>query len=597
MVLQNLIFPSPDTCTEEEMYFRRNGEVDYTWAEKRIRVRPDGAIYFDTYFNSFSIGKWGKYTKLNHVYLTLKFKGKIRITLVRKERNGNEIINHYINEAVVSSSGEGISLKFSDADLAGIYSFDILAIRESVILGGYYWTDIEDEEIDDVKLALDICTFKRERFVKKNMELIQSRLFEQEEYREFREKIEVYLIDNAGTLKGREVEKKYIHLIKNKNVGGAGGFTRGLMEIKRRQAENGYSHALLMDDDVVLEPESLFRTWSLLRIIKEEFKGAFIGGAMLRLDRPYIQVESGAYWNQGSLISRKGGLDFRGVEPCLYNEIEEKVDYCAWWYCTIPLEVVKEDNLPLPIFIRGDDVEYGLRNAEKVILMNGICVWHEAFENKYSSTMFYYILRNRLIDNAIHNCPLGKKEFVRIMKKQAIEELYLYRYKNVRLLLQGVKDFYKGIDWFKEQDGQALHKKVMDGGYKMQFVEDVDAVFDYGAYEQSFSQPEDFSFTHRLIRKITMNGTLLKSKKENAVIPVLGGRQICVFRVNRIMNYDKANQKGFATMRDAKEAIECMRLLKETIRETDKRYDEINREYYVRGKELMSWEFWENYLR
>ena len=50
-------------------------------------------------------------------------------------------------------------------------------------------------------------------------------------------------------------------------------------------------------------------------------------------------------------------------------------------------------------------------------------------------------------------------------------------------------------------------------------------------------------------------------------------------------------------MRDAKEAIECMRLLKETIRETDKRYDEINREYYVRGKELMSWEFWENYLR
>ena len=211
--------------------------------------------------------------------------------------------------------------------------------------------------------------------------------------------------------------------------------------------------------------------------------------------------------------------------------------------------------------------------------------------------MFYYILRNRLIDNAIHDCALSKKEFIQIMKQQVIEELYLYRYKNARLLLQGVQDFYKGIDWFKKQDGQALHKKVMDSGYKMQFVEDVDAVFDYGSYEQSFIIPEDLSLTHRIIRKLTINGILLKPKKENVVIPVIGGRQICVYRAKSVMNYDKTSQKGFATKRDREEAFECLKMLRKTIKETKMNYERINAEYKDRGRELMEWKFWKEYLK
>lgn len=597
MILQNLILPSPETCTEEKMYFRRNGVVDYTWAQKVIKIAPNSFVFFDTYFNSLSIGKWGKYTKINNVYLTLFFSGKVRITLLRKERIGKEVLTHYISETIMESSGEGVSFRFDETNYNGIFSFDIMAIKETKIYGGYFWTDVDEEEIKDVKLALNICTFKRERYVKKNMGLIEEKVFGKDMYKDFRDCLEVIIVDNAGTLKEKDFNKDYIHIYKNKNVGGSGGFTRGLMEIKKLQDKNGYTHTLLMDDDIVLEPESLFRTWSMLRIMKDEFSRAFIGGAMLRLDHPYIQVESGAYWNQGNLISRKSGLDFREVEPCLYNEVEEKIDYCAWWYCVIPLEIVKGDNLPLPIFIRGDDVEYGLRNAEKIIMMNGICVWHEPFENKYSSTMFYYILRNRLIDNAIHDCALNKKEFIQIMRQQVIEELYLYRYKNARLLLQGVRDFYKGIDWFKEQDGQELHKKVMDSGYKMQFVEDVDGVFDYGVYEQSFTVPEDFSLKHRIIRRLTINGIMLKPKKENVVIPVIGGRQICVYRAKRVMNYDKTSQKGFATKHDRDEAFECLKLLRETIKETKINYDRVNAEYKDRGRELMEWRFWEGYLR
>lgn len=34
--------------------------------------------------------------------------------------------------------------------------------------------------------------------------------------------------------------------------------------------------------------------------------------------------------------------------------------------------------------IRGDDIEYGLRNCKRLVTLNGICVWHEPFESKYS---------------------------------------------------------------------------------------------------------------------------------------------------------------------------------------------------------------------
>ena len=160
MILQNLILPSPETCTEEKMYFRRNGAVDYTWADSNIKIHPDGSVYFDTYFNGFPAGKWGKYTKVNNIYITLKFSGKIRITLVRKERVGKEVLSHYISEKIVESEGEEVALKFDDANYVGIFSFDVLAIEETILYGGYYWSDIDEEDIADVKIALDICTFK-----------------------------------------------------------------------------------------------------------------------------------------------------------------------------------------------------------------------------------------------------------------------------------------------------------------------------------------------------------------------------------------------------------------------------------------------------
>ena len=65
------------------------------------------------------------------------------------------------------------------------------------------------------------------------------------------------------------------------------------------------THALLMDDDIVIEPEALVKTYQILTLLKDEYEDAFIGGAMLRLDKQAIQVEAGASWNGGWLKSLK----------------------------------------------------------------------------------------------------------------------------------------------------------------------------------------------------------------------------------------------------------------------------------------------------
>ena len=124
-----------------------------------------------------------------------------------------------------------------------------------------------------------------------------------------------------------------------------------------------------------------------------------------------------------SIIVLKAGIDiFKDtVDPLLgmapdkelINEIEEYTEFNAWWYCCFPMDVVSEENLPLPIFIRGDDLWIRPAQHEASDLMNGICVWHEPFENKYSSFLEYYIIRNRLVDNTFHFPDWGKAQLRR----------------------------------------------------------------------------------------------------------------------------------------------------------------------------------------
>ena len=485
--IQNILWPQVGICSIPDMYFRYSEKS--LLSHGHLFVGSGDKVTADTYFNGVSIDKWHKYTQLTNLRVTLSLKGHFRVCLRSCERINNEIVHKVLQEEIVDlNERTDTSFEYPDK-IKGMAYFSLQAIGDRAeFFGGYYSTMIEEDNIRPVRLGIAICTFKREEYLYDNLRILKDHLIENNRSELFG-KLEVFVSDNGKTLDENIVPSSGIHIFQNKHAGGSSGFTRCMIEaIYANEDGDSISHLILMDDDVTIEPESILKTYRLLSILKPQYADAFVGGAMLQNDKQNMQVESGAFWNGGKLRCLKHGLNMSHLMDCLYNEVEESREYNAWWFCCIPMSVIRKDNLPLPLFIRGDDVEYGLRNTKTLILMNGICVWHEPFENKYSSFLSYYILRNQLIDNAIHYPKYGKRSLKRDLYPQALREIMYFRYKNVDLLIRGVRDFLKGIDWLLQTDGEALHKDIMAEGYKAEPIDQLPVKFFYDDYERSLSE-------------------------------------------------------------------------------------------------------------
>ena len=69
------------------------------------------------------------------------------------------------------------------------------------------------------------------------------------------------VVDNARNLELEPTNAVVTTVVPNRNLGGAGGFARGLMELRD---EGWATHVLFMDDDVTFEPEIVARIIALL---------------------------------------------------------------------------------------------------------------------------------------------------------------------------------------------------------------------------------------------------------------------------------------------------------------------------------------------
>ncbi len=624
MEIQKILFPEVGRCAENELYFRTTRKTDYLkdegwhWNlctllesgfnaygenEKHVQFDMDSKLltfdknakaWFDTYFNGFSVEKWMKYTVLNAVSLKIELSGKFRVTLVSKEKINNDIIRKVIDQRVVDASERtAFEFPYTNGDKKGMYTFELEALEDdSKFYGGAYVSDIASEKIRNVKLGICICTFKREAFIEKNMRILNNAILENGAS-PLNGHMEVFISDNGKTLDIKKLSTDKIHINPNKNVGGAGGFTRDLIEIMNNNDELKVTHALLMDDDIVIEPEALVKTYNLLTLLKEEYADTFIGGAMLRIDKQTMQVESGATWNGGWLNSLKSNLDLSGVEACLFNEVEEYTEFNAWWYCCFPMSVVSRDNLPLPIFIRGDDLEYGLRNMKNIILMNGICVWHEPFENKYSSFLEYYIMRNQLIDNSFHCRWYGARHLCKAILGECFREVSYYRYKNVDLYLRGIKDFLKGPKWLMQQDGEALHKDVMASGYRGEELSKLDVGFNYAVYDENVRYVDN---KHKKIKRLlSLNGLLLPAKG-TTVVPMAKARPALSYRKKKVMYYDITSKKAFVCEKSTGRAFACVFKSLGLCMVVLFRLKGAQQAYRTEGMQLRTLEFWNGYL-
>lgn len=343
---------------------------DYVPAQTEELYIKEGlnSLNFMTYFNSFSIAKWRKYSTIQTVRLEINHIENSKITIYVKRQNNGEMV--VIREAIVDE--EAFSVELSMAELPdGLLGFIVegQALDRKAIKGAYYG---EFVSYTPRFLGIGICTYNREQFLMRNLGILQPLI-------ETNPNIRIIVVNNGNPL---QENNSMATILPNKNYGGSGGFTRALIEWEEKLSDDDY--VLLMDDDIVIDLSVLERTYTLLCGLKDEYKENFLGGAMIRLEEPLVQHENTAYWGKIRLHSQGQNRRLDSLNDLIENELPMviKNQYAAWWYCCIPVRRIREIGYPLPIFIKGDDIEYSLRNSKEILHMNGIGVWHQGFREK-----------------------------------------------------------------------------------------------------------------------------------------------------------------------------------------------------------------------
>ena len=597
MILQELLFPNLETCPQFEMYFRTDAQNKHAYVDPEaglIRVPQWCTLDGDTYFNGFSIGKWRKYTVLDNLRLQLVLSGEFRVQLVHWQRLRDKCRRVVVAERVCrAAQPKTFELAFP-GELAprGVYGMSLYAVGERCAFhGGCYVTDADPDDLNPVDIALDICTFRREQDIARNLAVLNRDILENPDC-ELRDHLEVFIADNGRTLNARALSGARVHVFPNPNVGGTGGFTRGMIEIIDHPRR--FSHALLMDDDVVINADALLRTYRLLRFLKPEYAGKTVAGALMRLDNRCVQYENGAVMDSYILEPRKYKLDMRDIECVLRNEQEETIHYNGWWYSCIPMSKIDNDSLPLPIFVHRDDVEFGLRTGSDILTLNGICLWHESFDNRFSASMEYYEVRNDLILNALRRTEVSPLKLAWELVHRTVGNAIRYRYVNCELMFRGFDDFLAGPDRLVMLDPTALHAEIMAMSYKMRPLDELqkEIPFREKTHVKGLKKKKSPLNTARIY---LLNGLFLPGRGANVVnIGTPWPRNF--YRYTAILNYDELTQRGFITRRSVKKTLSALGRGLARAWKLLRRYRAVGEAWREAQPILTSRSFWNEYL-
>ncbi len=572
MIIQSIVLDSLHAY--DEMYFR--GGFCHSGYNKAsyLSLKKGERVSFDTYYNSLFVGILKKYTSATKVLISLQITGTARLSLCTYDGKSEKIIAQKTDTGCVVLEAE-LDLLPENVILYPV----IEAECDLLVLGGDYLCDATARSIS---VAVAICTYKRESAVLKNIEVLRSLKGVLDA---------VYIIDNGQTLDLPSDD--FIKILPNKNLGGSGGFTRGLIEA----SGGNHSHVILMDDDIEIKKQTIFRMVALTSIFKDEYKNAHISASMLPFSKPYIQFEAGARFNGQHIVSFKQGLDLTRRSSIIENLKQDRVEYGAWWCFMLPLSDVDSFGLPLPLFIKFDDVEYGTRCCKNapIITSNGICVLHEDFDAKYSPHLEYYTIRNQLITLSTQGKKGALNGILRLAKVSA-KHLFLYRYDLMPLIFKAFEDFLKGSSLLLTTDEEALNKEIMALAPRAIPLNEIQG---WDNELRKPYEPKRRCFLSKLLQALTLGGHLVPSfmlKKKISAFPLSNAKVGSAFLRKKTIQYQLGSDFGYAYNRSVRSFFKwffkCFSLSFKLLF----KYGRAKRSFMNSKELLTSLEFWKRHL-
>lgn len=563
-------------------------------------IKQYDCVDFTAYFNCLQIGRWKKNTFAEKFYLRLEVEGRGVVELSEIYRNSKNINIGILTQQVIDANEKTVvEIEIPDTDKA-LVGFSVTALEHFKIYNGCYVAEVLEENIRDVYISLASTTFKKEDYIKKNIKLLKEKVLC--DGSDMKDNIFVNIIDNGRTLNPEEIDGENIKVHPNMNVGGAGGFTRGMIESLKLPKKP--THVLLMDDDVLIMCESLFRTYYLLRILRPEYQEYFVSGAMFDYDKRQIQYEDVGYVHpaDASYGPLKDRLDMRDLDSLLKNEEmasrEKNNSYAGWWYCCIPVTLIEKNGLPLPVFIRGDDVEYSIRNNAKFLTLNGISIWHVGFAGKFNAAMeLYQVHRNSLVIQATSGI-CQDIDFIKRLRTLFWKEITRFAYNNAEQILDSIDDFMKGPEFIKTLNGEA---SIKEHGAKNDKLVPIDEL--PSEYNLKMADPYSYKRLNKfrkLMYIITINGHLLPGFMLKNWPEVIAFDWFFVpgknYKRKHLIALNPNDNTACMRTIDRKRCFKLIKRYRKTMKNYKKNHEKISQAYRNEYANITSMEFWKEYL-
>ena len=468
-LLARVILPRPgETLDVRKLYIEEsetNAKRAHAPTRTTLEIAAECEVSFATYFNAFPASYWRRWSTLESVVLRVELTGSARVDVYRSKATGARIT---VGGAPISSGSGGAA---TGSDVGGIASIEFEIGLDPFEDGGWIWFDITTNSKVTVhsvgwyapvpapgraNVAVGIPTFNRPAdCVNALAALTSDPLVDQV--------IGAVIVSDQGSKKAVDHpgfaaaaaplgNRLSIH--NQPNLGGSGGYSRVMYEaLKNTDCEQ----ILFMDDDIRIEPDSVLRALAMNRFAKVP---TLVGGQMLNLQEPSHLHVMGEIVDQDNFMwtnAPNTKYDHNFAKYSLNDEEEPRskllhrridVDYNGWWMCMIPRQVAEELGQPLPLFIKWDDADYGLRAGEHgygTVTLPGAAIWHMAWSDKDDAIDWqaYFHLRNRLVVAAMH-WDGHVSGLIGSSLKATIKHLLCLEYSTVAIQNKAMADFLAG---------------------------------------------------------------------------------------------------------------------------------------------------------
>ncbi|MFJ7210856.1 glycosyltransferase [Amycolatopsis sp. NPDC098790] len=467
LTAQRGLYAGPAPIVSKDLY----AELEWGSAVREravLTLEPASKVSGNTYFGRFPASYWQRWTNVSEVSVEAVVTGTGLLSMGASDVEGEP--------RVVDAQ------QVADAKQAKV---SLTSKLDKFYDGGALWLDLETEggqtlRVEQVRwtveapekirpTAVTICTMNRADDCLKNLQALAADVSSLDTLDA------IYVADQGTDLvesrDGFEQVAKdladKLHYIKQPNLGGAGGFTRGLFEVAGHTATE-HANVLFMDDDVLLEPDLVIR---MTAFSNRAANPIIVGGQMLNLFHPN-QLHVGAEYARlntlepGQPVEHSlSTADLLGVdeETLKPNRQERRLDagYNGWWSCLIPYEVVQATGYPMPFFFQWDDAEYSYRaraHGFPTVTLPGAGVWHADFHMKdWDEWHRYFNLRNSIITAALHS-PFNLNLLSRVLLAQLVRYLLGMQYGLSATLIKAVEDFLKGPEVLRDGGVEAMQE-------------------------------------------------------------------------------------------------------------------------------------------